>query len=164
MTEKIRASFIIEILGRPPEHIEEALKGLIEKLGEEKGIKIVEKNFNKAKQIDNEKDLFTAFVNIEAEFENFSSLLFVVFNYMPSHFEIISPEEFKVHNLDMNTLVTNTILRLHKYDEIAKKMTMDNAIMHNHINDLVKVISEMQNAKKAQESASDGKKPVKKKK
>ena len=42
MENKIVASFIIEIMGRPKEYVEDNLKKLIEKLGEEKGVNVTD--------------------------------------------------------------------------------------------------------------------------
>src|SRR3989344_9320661 len=99
----ISASFIIEILGRPKEHVSDSLKNLIDELDKEKGANVVEKTLHepreleekdKDKEIEEDRKLFTSFAEVEADFENLGGLLTVVFKYMPSNIEIIKPETF----------------------------------------------------------------------
>ena len=70
--EKIGAKFIIEILGRPPEHLESSLNDLIDRLGTEKGIKVVNKSFGKPKPVEKVENLWTAFADVELNFETLS--------------------------------------------------------------------------------------------
>jgi len=50
--KKITAAFIIEILGRPAEHIKQTITELIEKLCKEKGINVIEKTIHEPKKIE----------------------------------------------------------------------------------------------------------------
>ena len=109
MPEKnITASFIIEMLGRPAEHVDETMEKLIEGLGKENGVKVINKTIHEAKELEikkeekskNEKNkedvqirqkLFTSFAEVEAEFEKIEYLMMTAFKYMPANIEIISP-------------------------------------------------------------------------
>jgi len=176
MDKKITASFIMEILGRPQEHVKQTFDEILEKMGKEPGLKIVEKKVHEPKKMEKADDLYTSFAEIEAEFDNFNSMLIVIFNYTPSHFEIISPEEIKVKNIEFSDVITNIVLRLHKYDEIAKKLTIDNAVLQNELRRIMAekekqlAVSEVANEKndedetknKAKENAK-GKEKTKKK-
>lgn len=148
MAEKtILANFIIEILGRPPEHIIEALKDIIDKAGKEKGVKMINHKIHEPKELKENSDdvqskLYTSFVEVEAEFESLENLLNISFNYMPSNFEIISPEEIVLKNERITEIITAINLRLHKYDEIAKKMVMDNKILESRLKEIVDAIKD----------------------
>mgnify|MGYP001592176389 CR=1 FL=1 len=158
---KIRATFILEMLGRPKEHLEETLKRLVERLGEEKGVKIIESKIHEAKKLDiklSEKDkgdleklkkelkdsknlhvsedMYTTFAEIDADFDNVDSLLGISFNYMPSNIEITDPQHFVLKKEFIGNILTNTITRLHRYDEIAKKLTLDKTILENKLKEL----------------------------
>ncbi len=164
---KIEVSFIIEMLGKPKEHLKNTLERLIEKLGNETGVKIINKTIHEPKKLERNldekqkeiiekikektkhdstihvtEDLFITFAEIEAEFENLENLLFVTFNYMPSNVEIIKPESFIIKNSYFGDLLTGIILRLHKYDEIAKKLTIDKAIIEGKLRELIEKNSE----------------------
>ena len=159
---KIEVSFIIEMLGKPQEHLKNTMERLIEKLGTENGVKIIKKVIHEPKKLernldekqkeaiekikektkhDNKihisEDLFTTFAEVEAEINNLEDLLFITFNYMPSNIEIIKPENFIIKNNYFGELLTGIILRLHKYDEVAKKLSVDKAIIEEKLRELI---------------------------
>ncbi|MEM3074803.1 MAG: hypothetical protein QW727_02580 [Candidatus Pacearchaeota archaeon] len=158
--QKIIAYFIIEMMGKPEEHLKDTMEKLIEKLGTEEGVKIVEKIIHEPKKVEikntneetekkflekikNEEniqvihDIFTTFSEIEAEFDNLYSFLNIIFKYIPSNVEIIKPENFIIRNSDLGEIITSIILRLHKYDEIAKKITIDKALLEEKLRELI---------------------------
>jgi len=171
MSPNIRVSFIIEILGRPPEHLKSTMELLIDKLGNENGVRIVERIVHEPKKIEEKNkvnedktlakklkrnksiiitgEIFTTFAEIEAEFETLESLLFVAFNYMPSNIEIISPQNFILRNSDIGGLLTGIMLRLHRYDEISKKLTVDKTLLEEKLSEIAKRI-DMDKRKKDQ--------------
>jgi len=119
--DKIKADLVFEILGRPAEHIKTALSSVIDKLGAEKGIKVIDKKVHEPTKVKESKDLYTTFAEVSVEFDAIENLLGILFAYMPAHVEVISPAKFELTNLQLNEL-TNTILaRLHNYDAITKK-------------------------------------------
>ncbi len=122
MSEEIQANLILEILGRPPERISEALNALVEKLGSEKGVKILEKTFHEPIQVEGSTNLFTSFAEVTAEFKEIGNLLGILFAYMPSHVEVIKPEKLSFSNAELNDIANKLIQRLHGYDAIAKTM------------------------------------------
>ena len=160
MEEKIVASFIIEILGRPKEHLEKSLKELIEKLGNEKGVNIIESKVHEPKLLEQKEktenqetknikdtvektgmiltnEIYTTFAEVDAELEDLNSLLVIAFNYMPSNIEITHPEKFLLKNSDIGNILTNTILRLHRYDELVKKISVDKSILEDKLRELM---------------------------
>ncbi len=154
---RIKTSFIIEMMGRPAEHLDETMNKLVEEIGNTKGIsninkiihppKLVEEKESKDEKLKNnievKKALYTSFAEIEADFNGLESMFTVIFNYMPSHFEIISPEEFRLKNSDFAGIVAAVIIRLHRYDEIAKKMSMDRIMIENRLREIFSQHPEM---------------------
>lgn len=126
---KIQANILMEIMGRPAEHVKQAITTLIEKLGSEKGVKVISKTVHEPKEIKEAKDLFTTFAEATVEFDSLENYFGVIFTYMPSHIEIISPSDFKIANFELNELGNKIIARLHDYDAIVKKTTMDRNII-----------------------------------
>ncbi len=161
MSQNIKATFIIEILGRPVEHLVSTLELLIDKLSKEKGVNVIERVVHEPKKIEEKKledkdigkklkknkgivvtnEIFTTFAEVEAEFETVESLLFIAFNYMPSNIEITSPENFILKNSDISGLLSGIVIRLHRYDEIAKKLTVDKAILEDKLREIAKKIN-----------------------
>lgn len=133
--EKIKAQIVIEILGRPVEHVTTAINQLIEKLGIEKGVKIVDKTIHEPNPVE-KSDLFTTFADITVELDSLANYFGVVFAYMPSHIEIISPEEFAVKNFNLTELGNNLLSRLHHYDSITKTLMVDRNNLLNKLKEV----------------------------
>jgi hypothetical protein len=136
MPDKIQANMILEIMGRPPEHLKEALNTLVVKLGSEKGVEILTKNYHEPKKIEDSEDLFTAFAELLIEFDELGNFFGVIFAYMPAHIEIIKPESIKLANSDLNDTGNTLIQRLHSYDAIAKKMIHEREFLLNQLKTL----------------------------
>lgn len=126
---KIQARLIIEILGRPPEHVKKALEELINKLSTDKGVKILEKTLHDPLPLENSKDLFTSFAEVLLEFDSLANYVTTIFTYMPSNIEIIRPEELNIRNLDLSELGNTVLQRLHHYDAIVKGMLNERAAL-----------------------------------
>mgnify|MGYP001603034729 CR=1 FL=1 len=60
---------ILEILGKPADYVSGSLNELVNKLGEEKGVKILNKQLREPLPVKESKELFTTFAELEIEFE-----------------------------------------------------------------------------------------------
>lgn len=139
---KIKAKLIVEIMGRPPEHIKEALNTLIVRMGSEKGVSLIDKKYHEPKPIEESKDLFIAFVEVEAEFETLENFFNILMGYMPSHAEIYEPEKFKLDVNNLNELGNFILGKLHRYDAIAKRALMERNVLAEQLNKLKSGTSE----------------------
>jgi len=128
----IHAVIIIEILGRPADHVKESMESLVDVLGKVKGIEIVKKEIHEPKEIE-KKNLFTTFAEVELLTENFKRLTDLIFEYMPSSIEIIEPQEARMNINEANNFVNDITARLHKYDAVAKTLIMQNRILQAKI-------------------------------
>lgn len=126
---EIKALFIFEIMGRPPEHIKNTLGELIDKLGEQKRINIIRKEVHEPKLVEEEgvknDNLFTTFAEVELIADNLSLIFDIALNMLPSHVEILSPKELEFKNFDLSSVVSNLCVKIHKYDEISKISLME---------------------------------------
>lgn len=150
MSDKIRAMFIFEILGRPPEHIKETMSQLVDKLAEIPGIEIdkktihepkplKEENTDKEKNVkgeENTSNLFTTFAEVEILGKDINSLITVVFYAMPSHVEIIEPEEIRFKNFEISGLLSDLTVKMHRYDEIAKALMIERNMLIGKLKEL----------------------------
>jgi len=139
--EEIKSIIIIEMMGRPPEHLRQVMKDFLKKLGSEKGVKVTNKKTHKPKlfeQKDKEgkiiempkgQELYSVFSEIDLETKELFDLLRIVFLYMPSHIEIISPLDLKMPNDELGGMLTEITKKLHQYDAIAKNAIMQNKIL-----------------------------------
>ena len=133
--EKISVIVILEMLGRPAEHVQETMEEITENLGKEQGITMINKKIQEAKKIEGQ-ELFSLFSEIELELESMQELLVLIFKYMPSHIDIITPENLKVKNSDLNLFSNELIRKLHQYDEIAKTLSIERNVLREQIEKL----------------------------
>ena len=126
MAQEIRAVIIVEIMGRPAEHVKESLKNHVEKIDEMKGVHVISISLSEPQEIEQRKDFYTCFAEIELEAESFLHLTNVVFDYMPSSVEIIKPDEVGFNIADASSFLNTLAGRLHSYDEIAKICKLQN--------------------------------------
>ncbi len=165
---EIKASLIIEIMGRPPEHLKETLNTLIIRMGSEKGVKLLDKKYHDPAQVENVPNLFTCFAEVNVEFETIEHMFNIIMGYMPSHVEVYEPEKHKLDTHQINSLANYLVSKLHKYDEMAKGALAERDILLRQMNflknggkfeDLMKI---NQRAAEAQKKAMEQKAPKEK--
>lgn len=133
--QKITCRLIIEILGKPEQHVVDTLRALLKKLKEEKGVKITKGTVHKPKQ---EGNFFSAFSEIEAELDDIALLSNICFNYMPSSIEIISPEKLDMNPLMISDFINDLMARLHEVDMRLKSITSQNIVLDSNCLSLLK--------------------------
>jgi hypothetical protein len=133
----IRAVFILEAIGRPPEYLIETLNGLVKSISEEKGVKVVNHTLNPPVEMKNQKDFYTSFVEIEVELEHVLSIAILMFKYMPAHIEVISPEHLTISNAEMGDLFSELTRRLHGYEELARIMQNEKIILETKLREVL---------------------------
>lgn len=121
----ILAQLIVEVLGRPADYISQGLNELITNMSKEKGVAIKEKTLHEPALAKDSKDIYTTFADLLIEFDSLGDYLHIVFAYMPSHVELITPEKISLTNYDINDLANKITQRLHNYDAIAKQMLVE---------------------------------------
>lgn len=131
--EPIHVRLIIEILGKPKEHVTATMNSLIERVGQEKGVTLVQKTVHEPRLVEESKELFTTFTELELHLESLSVFFGIIFAYMPSNIEIISPTSFKLPNEEITSLANNLIGRLHLYESVTKKLVGDRDILINKL-------------------------------
>ncbi len=131
--EKIVATMVIEIMGRPAAHVAETLNTIVVKLGAEKGVSLLNKKYHEPKLAENSEEVFVAFAEVEVEFDSLENYLNVLFSYMPSHVEVVSPERMECSNFDLTDLGNKIVQRLHNYDSIAKQILLERKALFDRI-------------------------------
>lgn len=127
--EKIQTVMVLEILGRPKEHVVKALEELIEKLGKEKGVNITNKEIHEPIPAQDSDTLFTTFTEVEVEFDTLENYLRILFNYMPANVEIMRPENLSLTNSMLSEIGSSIVQKLHNYDAITKKALVEREIL-----------------------------------
>ncbi len=124
--KKIKTVFFFEMLGKPPEYIKETLGEYVKNL-ETEGVKIISKKIHEPKLLekDPDKELYSTFAEVAMEMDNLNLLFGISFRMLPSHVEILEPVDCNIKNFDLSAILSDLAIKLHKYDEIAKILTME---------------------------------------
>jgi hypothetical protein len=128
---------VIEVLGKPQEHIEATIKEYVRKLRADESFTVLRAGFAKAKQQE-EGDLWTKYAELEIKTESFENLMTFCFEYMPSVVEVVSPAEFKLKDVDMTNFFTDLQAKLHNVDMVAKQVKMENDFMKRNMGALLR--------------------------
>lgn len=137
ITKNIHVLMIIEVIGKPPEHLNETLENMIKQIGEEKGVVVRKKKINEPNLMKDQKDFYMNFAEIEVEVEEVLHLSMLIFKYMPAHIEIISPEIITLSNNGINEIFNELGRRLHGYDEVARIIQVEKEILEKKLRELI---------------------------
>ncbi len=144
MSEKIKATMILEMIGRPPEHMVKVLNEIIDKMNDEKKVEVYERKVKEPTLLKDQKDLYSAFAEIEVEVEEIMYLIMLVFKYKPSHVEVLSPEFIKLQNNDLGEVLSEITRKIHIADSTIQAVQIQNQQM-------VKKVKEFMEKKKSEE-------------
>ncbi len=147
--QKIKAMLLFEIIGRPPQHLTEALNGLIMQMNSENGVSVGEKKIAEPKKMDkktgittpegeiHENEFYSSFAEVEIEVEDLMSLAMLMFKYMPAHVEVISPENISLSNGNWSEILSELVRRLHGYDEVARVLQVEKTVLEGKLRSLI---------------------------
>ena len=124
----IRVIMIVEMMGKPAEHLKESMKkhsGVLEKISgvEVDSIEISEPKIVPApegKKYKPGEELYTLFAECEFEVDSMSKLTQIMFDFMPSSVEIVEPANIGMPSNEATDFMNNICGRLHRYDEFAR--------------------------------------------
>lgn len=162
-TKGIEAIFIIEIIGKPPEHLVETLENMIKQIDEEKGVSVKHKKVNEPITMKENQEFYTSFAEIVVEVDEVINLVMLMFKYMPAHIEIISPELIVLSNNNWNDILNEVVRRLHGYDEIARIIQVEKTILEKKLRELMSEKGEKNEKEEKTEIKKDKEKSPEKK-
>jgi hypothetical protein len=136
-TKGIRATIILEIIGRPPEHLVETLGEIIINIDKEKGVQVLGKKINEPILMQDTKEFYTTFAEVDIEVEDILYLAVVMFKFMPAHIEVVEPELIALTNSGWTDILSELVRRLHGYDEIARMMQIENHQMKKKLDEFL---------------------------
>ena len=125
MEKTIHFRTVIEILGRPKEHVESAIKEQVEKIKKDTKYQILEAEFAEIKKQE-EQDLWATFAELEVKAAKVEDLTFFCFEFMPSIIEIVEPENFQISDKDFSLFLNDLQAQLHQVDMVAKHVKLEN--------------------------------------
>lgn len=134
--ENVKAILILDIIGRPPQHLVETLEKIVEDMRKEKGVIVKAKDIKEPIVMKESKEFYTTFAEIEVETEDILYLAVLMFKYMPAHIEVISPESIALSNNGWGDILSELARRLHSYDEVSRVLQIEKEDLLRRIKEL----------------------------
>ena len=134
----IRCRTIIEVLGKPKEYVEDALKQYIEHIKEDHELVVLNEDYSEAKE---QGRMWSKFVELDLIIKGTKKLISFCFEYMPSSLEVLKPEHLIMTNAELSNFLNDLQARLHNVDMVVKQQKAESdflkqnmhAIIHNTI-------------------------------
>ena len=131
----LRCKIIIEILGKPKDHVEKALKMYVDKIRQDSDLIILKEEFADSSE---KEDLWATFVELEMVVKGIRKLIAFCFDYMPSSIQILKPEAYNLDRSMIEDFINDLQAKLHDVDMIVKKQKNENEFLRKNMNVTVK--------------------------
>lgn len=134
----IRCRAIIEVLGKPKEHVENAITEYIGHIRQDSDLVVLSDEYSDSNEQGN---LWSKFVELDIVIKGTKKLIAFCFEYMPSSIEVLKPEHLLMTNSELSNFLNDLQARLHDVDMAVKKLKAENdflrlnmnAILHNAV-------------------------------
>lgn len=131
----LRCTVIIEVLGKPKEHVEKSIRDYTDKIDEDSNLIILKKDFSDAEE---KEGLWSTFVELDMVIKGLPKLISFCFDYMPSSVEIIKPEELLMSRETIADFANDLQARLHQVDMVVKQLKNENTFLKKNLNAMMK--------------------------
>lgn len=125
MSKKIIFRAVIEVLGKPPEHVDQSLKDYVEKIKKSENYEVVKEKYAAIRKQE-KQELWSNFAELEIKTGKVEHLTSFCFEYMPSMIEVLEPEEISWTEQEFSVFLNDLQSRLHQIDLIAKQVKAEN--------------------------------------
>jgi hypothetical protein len=137
MEKNVIFKAVIEVVGKPAEHVEASLKKYIEMLKNDKVFEVAECKFADTKKQE-DTEMWSNFAELEVRATKIEDLTHFAFQYMPSMVEIVQPKNITFSDGQLTNFLNDLQSKLHQVDMVAKTMTMENEIIKLNSGKLLK--------------------------
>jgi len=127
----IRCRTIIEVLGKPKEHVENATKEYIEHIKKDSELVVLSQEFSEIRE---QGKLWSQFVELDLVIKGAQKLISFCFEYMPSSLEVLKPESLSLANAELSSFLNDLQARLHNVDMIVKQLKAENDFLRHNMN------------------------------
>ena len=130
----IRCRTIIEVLGKPKEHVEKAIREYIEHIKKDSELVMLNEEYSETKEHDK---LWSKFVELDLVIKGTPKLISFCFEYMPSSMEVMKPEHLILTNHELASFLNDLQARLHSVDRIVKELRAENDFVKNNLHAVI---------------------------
>ncbi|MBU2639573.1 MAG: hypothetical protein KKG75_02575 [Nanoarchaeota archaeon] len=127
---ELQIKAIIEILGKPKEHVEETMQKVIQELEKREGVTITNKEIAKTRGVEK---LFSTYVDLELTLNDLDKLIDFCFDFLPSSIEIIEPERLDLDSHKIAEFMNDLLAKLHQHSMIIRNLHAENTLMKQQL-------------------------------
>jgi len=120
---------IIEIVGKPKEHVEESLNSFIVKISKDERYSLTSYDIEKANKVEKSENLYSVFAEIEFLSKTIEEIMNFVIDYMPASIEVLEPSSLYTSANFFSNMLTELVGRLHSIDMEFKKVKAQNGLL-----------------------------------
>jgi predicted XRE-type DNA-binding protein len=131
MEKTILFKTVIEVIGKPVEHVEKAMQGYLEKIEKDERFEVVHKDVAEVKKRE-DNPYFGTFAELDIRTENPTQITEFCFEYMPSVIEVIEPQILTLSDQALSAFFTDLQVRLHHVDLVAKNSDLEKNTLKNN--------------------------------
>ena len=152
---ELKARTIIEVLGRPKEHVDKALGLIKDKLArEDKNFELVKSEIFDARPVKDHENMFAGFVENDLNFKDLDRLMGFCFDYMPASIEIIEPKSLNFKSNDLSSFFNELQAKLHSLDIAIKQTRNENTHLKKNTHLLLNNVVNLMLVKKGHTAAN----------
>ena len=126
MAQNTRFRALLEVLGKPKEYVEQALKNYVDKIKSDNRYTLHNQHISEAIANEKEEGFFSAIAELEISTTLLDNLTFFCLEYMPAQLEVMEPEELVLTDVELTAFLNDLQAKLHSIDLIAKNVKMEN--------------------------------------
>ncbi len=127
---------VLEVLGKPQEHVEESIKQYLQQLKADKRFKVLHEQVAEIKKQE-EQDLWAIFAELEVKTEELQNLTIFCLDYMPSLIEIMEPAQLTITDIQFSEFLNDLQTKLHQIDILAKHLKIENDHLKRNLGGLL---------------------------
>jgi len=132
----IHINVMFEVVGKPKEHVETAIKNYVGTLKTDEDIVIIKEDVEEAAQ--QQDDVWSTIAEIEMLVKNLNKLTWLCLNFMPASVEIMSPETLIFKARDLTNWLNDMLAKNHEVSFMSQHIGQQNKVMLKSINALVR--------------------------
>ncbi|MBI1936256.1 hypothetical protein HYS31_07505 [Candidatus Woesearchaeota archaeon] len=130
----IRCRTIIEVLGKPKEHVEASLNEYTKHIREDSELVVLNEESSETVE---RGHLWSKFAELDLVIKGTGKLISFCFEYMPSSLEVVKPESLMMQNSELSGFLNDLQARLHNVDMVVKQQKAENEFLKQNFNALI---------------------------
>ncbi|MBW2964096.1 hypothetical protein KY363_01430 [Candidatus Woesearchaeota archaeon] len=131
----VLARIIIEVLGAPKEHVEEAVQIVVDKVHHIKDADVISENTYEAEE---KGKLFVTFSELEIWFHNLDTLSNFLFEFTPSSVEIVQPQTLSLKANFVSGFLNDFLLKMHELGLKLKDTAASSMLLQKNADALIR--------------------------